>query len=605
MAVSSITLVSKEEEPQGLSSFLRSGQVYVVWSTSIFGNARKIRWKPHGAADFTETIPALNDLYRNVTALYDPVSDNLVLIWDDGLSFDGTANGTLFTARFNPVSGAIVSGPTPLFEGALAQLSYRSTTPDANWMLYYRTPKTGGVYGKISKDGGITWQSGYPLLTSQVLNTQKLDAVPLNADHASVAQLGTETRGLMEIGMLQRTRPLQAIVKHPTVANNFFIGEPSKGADDVTLIDNLRGGLTLSTDHTKLYHLDGVQKGTSDSVGAVAKIAVTGTVISVSASDGPTGNGDDVNEYDLVPASGALNVDLSGASFATQIAVSAAFAYVAEYADNSGVLGQLSVVNLSTGATGTPLSGITGVRAVGVANFLSPALIFVGTTESGVDRLRVYEENALTPTLLVNTKLSSRANSFNVVPDPNNINGALVYASLVDRLNVYRYTSSSAPLRLDDTFVNPGGGSFFQSLIATNGNVFAACGNAGVVVISADGRIVAQRTLSGRTVPQWAPSTVFSAGAIARPRDGNPFGKTHYYFTSSAGGTTNNSEPRWDDNGTIIEAAISWTPVGKMDGVVTGIALDESTKRVYAVGSVGGVLGTNGRVWILSATGLL
>lgn len=605
MAVSAITLVAKEEQPQELSSFMRSGQVYVVWSTSIFGSDRKIRWKPHNAADFTEVIPALNQLYRNATALYDPVSDNIVLVWDDGLSFDGVADGALFTARFNPVSGAIVSGPTPLFPGALAQLSYRSTTSSANWVLYYRTPKNGGVYSKISANGGLTWQSGYPLITSQVSTTQKIDAVPFNTDHTSVAQLGTEPRGISEIGMLQRTRPLQGIVKHPTVANTFFIGEPSKGADDVTLTDNLRGSLVLSTDNTKLYHLDGVQKGTADGVSAVAKITVAGTVVTVAASAGPTGNGDDLNEYTLVPAAGAINTDLSGASFATQLAVSSAFAYVAEYADNSAVLGQLSVVNLSTGATGTGLSGIAAVRAVGVANFLSPPLIFVGTTEGGVDRLRVYSENGLTPTLVLNTKLSSRANSFTVVPDPNNINGALLYASHVDRLNLYRYTSAASPIRLDDTFVNPGGGNFFQTVVASNGNVFAACGNAGVVVISAGGVMVAQKTLSGRTVPQWTPATVFSAGAFARPRDGNPFGKSHIYFTSSAGGTTNNLEPRWDDTGTIAEAAISWTPVGKMDGVVTGVALDETAKRVYAVGSVGGVLGTNGRVWILSAPGLL
>jgi hypothetical protein len=42
-----------------------------------------------------------------------------------------------------------------------------------------------------------------------------------------------------------------------------------------------------------------------------------------------------------------------------------------------------------------------------------------------------------------------------------------------------------------------------------------------------------------------------------------------------------------------------------VDSVAVDVALDETAKRIYAVGNVGGDLGTDGRVWILNAAGLI
>lgn len=618
MTVSAITGITLEGQPQELSSFLRSGVAYVLWHSPISVGLKRLSWKPHNALDYTEVVPALGQAFRGVTALYDPTSDHVVVIWDGGDDVSGSHDGTLTLARFNPTTGALIAGPTVLFPGSQPKLSYRSATQDSNWLLYYRTAKNLGVYGRVSEDGGLTWNSGYPLYTGQVGETSQVDVVPYSANNASIAQLGAESRKLIETSMLARTRPLTSIVKHPSVANQFFVGEPSK-FDNTTLTDNLRGALVLATDNSKLYHLDGVAQGTADGTGAVALVTVTGTVLAVAASAGPTGNGDDLNTYTLTPAASTPNVDLSGASFAVGLDVSSTHGYVAQYADNSAVLGQLSVVDLTSGTTAAPLSGIAGVRGVAVANFLTPVLIFAATTESGVERLRVYQQNALTPTLLVNTKLTSRANFLSVAPDPTNPTGALLYASLVDRLNVYRYVSAAVPLQLVDSLTLPGGGSFFQSKVATNGNIVVAAGTAGVLVLSPDGKIQAQTVCSGKFAADWTPATVYTLNALVKPRASHQFANSRYYFKCTNVGagpaTSGNAEPSWAATGIIYDPitpptagntnSLQWTPVGLTDGIAVGVALDEVNKRIYAVGSVGGVLGTDGRVWMLSASGLI
>lgn len=604
MALSPISPITAEGQPQELSSFLRAGVLYVLWPLPINDtDLKRLHWKPHTGLEFTEVVPALSVNFRNVSAIYHPASDQVVVFWDDGLAELNKANGNIFTARFNALTGALVSGPTQLFQGSNPKVSYR-TVAGNELTLFYLTAKSGGIYGRISTDAGLTWGSGEPILTNQVLKTTGFEVLPFDSTHISIAQLGADSRALSEIGMLQRSRPISSIVKHPSIANSFFIGEPSK-FDNVTLTDNQRGGLVLSTDNTKLFHLDGVQQGTSDTFGAVALVTVTGASPAVTASAGPTGNGDDLNEYSLVPAAGALNVDLPGSSYAVALAVSSTHAYVAQYADNSAVLGQLIVVDLSSGSTGTVLSSITGVRAVGVANFLATPLIFVATSESGIERLRVYQQNGLSPTLLLNTKLPSRANSITVLVHPTNPTGARVLVSMVDRFNVYEYTSSSAPVTLVDSFFFSGGGQFFKSVVSTGGSIVTAAGDAGVVVLDYNGKIKAQLRVSGRIVSEWVQNTAYTVGQLVRPRARHQFARNRYYFTCSSSGTTGNSEPAWATTGTMSDGTAQWTPTAVVDGVVSDVALDESTSRIYAVGSAGGALGTSGRLWILNARGLL
>jgi hypothetical protein len=604
MSLSSISPITLEGLPQDLSSFLRSGVMYVLWHSPINDTGlKRIHWKPHTGLDFTDVIPALNFNFKNVTALYHPGSDQLVIVWDDGQNETRVRNGSIYIARFNVLTGALLAGPTIIFQGSNPKLSYKTTAGD-DMTLYFLTAKSEGIYGSLSFDGGLTWDSAEPIITNQVVMTKNFEVIPYDASHVAIAQLGADPRRMMEIGMLQRTRPLSCIVKHPTLANSFFVGEPSK-FDNTTLTDHQRGGLVLATNNTKLYHLDGVQQGSSDSVGAVALVTVTGAAPAVSASAGPTGNGDDVNEYSLVPAAGSLNVDLPGASFAVSLDVSSTHAYVAEYADNSAVLGQFIVVDLSSGTTSTPLSGIAAVRAVGVANFLATPLIFVATTESSVERLRVYQQNALTPTLLLNTKLPARVNSINVLVHPSSLTGARLLVSMVDRFNIYEYTGAAAPVTLVDSFFFAGGGQFFKSVVSTGGSIVTAAGDAGVVVLDYNGKIKSQVRVSGRVISAWSQSTAYTAGQMVVPRARHQFARNRFYFTCSSSGTSGSSEPAWALTGTMTDGSAQWTPTAVVDGVVSDVAIDESTKRIYAVGTTGGALGTNGRLWVLDARGLL
>ena len=175
---------------------------------------------------------------------------------------------------------------------------------------------------------------------------------------------------------------------------------------------------------------------------------------------------------------------------------------------------------------------------------------------------------------------------------------------MTDRLNVYRY-DASAPLRLVDTFKFPGNGRFFQIQVASNGNVVAACGESGVLVLSPTGRVLAQLSPGPLQVTSWKPGTSYSLNALARPRSTHQFYPSRYYFKATVGGTSGVAEPSWAPTGTISDSGASWTAVGLIDSIVTGLVLDETAKKIYAVGVVGGSLGTGGRVWVFSAAGLI
>lgn len=607
MGLSSITGVTQEGQPEGLASFLRSGVMYVVWADNVglLGASRKVRWKPHTSGDYTETLGALTHVFKNISVIYHPSTDAVVVTWDDGTSSPNQANGNVYVARFSFLTGALLSGPTRLNAGAYPRICYRTSNLN-EMLLYFCTPKTGGVYGQMSSDGGLTWQSAEPFLTGQVLSTSAIRIVPYDATHISISQVGTDPRALSEIGLYSRTRPISSIVKHPTVANQFYIGEPSKGPDNVTLVDNLRGALKLATDNGSLFHLDGIQQGTSDSIGAVSLVSVSGSTISNVSSVGPVGGvaGRNLVQYTLALAAGSLSLALPGASsYAVDVDVSANYAYVAEYSDST-TNGQFVVVKLSDATNATILSAITGVRAVAVANFASPALIFVATTESGVERLRIYQENGLSPTLLMNVKLPARVNNLSVVAGTGGATARII-VSMVDRFGVYDYYTPSVPVRCSDTYQFSGGGQFFRSVSAPNGNVFVAAGASGVVVFDSSSRVLAQLKTSGESVSRWRPATAYSLNQLVVPTPKSPFAPNRYYFKCTAAGTSGSGEPAWSTTGTMSDATVTWTPVAVTDGIVSDLALDVSTKRIYAVGSAGGNLGTDGRVWILSVGGFL
>lgn len=607
MTVSSITGITAEGQPKELSSFLRAGVMYVVWTDIVsgVGALRRMRWKPHTSTDFTEVIAPLLHPFNNISVLYIASSDSLLAVWDDAGGSDRVANGSLYSASFNVTTGAVLSGPTLIKQGANPKLTFRGAA-STDILLYFKTPKNVGVYGCLSLNNGVTWQSSEPLITGQVLNTDSIKVVAYDPTHVSIAQTGGDTRSLSEIGIYKRTRPLCRIINDPTDVTKFYVTEPSK-FDNVTLTDNLRGSITMRTDNSEVLHLSGVQQGTSDSVGSVSRLTVSGTTITNSASAGPVGGvaGHNLVSYTPSLGAGTVAVVLPGAtSYAVDMAVSSSCAYVAEYSDST-TAGQFVVVRLSDGVTATPFSGVTGVRAVAVANFTAPfPLIFVASTESGVERLRVYEENALTPTLLLNVKLTARANSISVVAGSSPAT-VRVIVSMVDRLCLFDYYTSVTPIRLVDTLRFAGGNQFFRTVTSASGVMFVAAGSAGVLVFNPTGKLLAQLKVSGEYVLPWKALTSYGLDNLVQARPVHPFSPSRYYLKATTGGTSGASEPSWATTGTVADASVVWTPQAVIDGVATDVALVESTKRVYAVGSAGGNLGTDGRVWILSAQGLI
>jgi hypothetical protein len=174
----------------------------------------------------------------------------------------------------------------------------------------------------------------------------------------------------------------------------------------------------------------------------------------------------------------------------------------------------------------------------------------------------------------------------------------------VDRLAIYEFRGSSSPLRLVNSIALTGGGQFYGITTTTNGNIVAAAGNAGVLVLSQTGRTLAQLRVSGQVVDEWKPSTVYALNALVKTRATNQFSANRLYFRASTGGTSGAMEPPWASTGTMVDSTAQWQPVGSLDGVVTDVQVDETSKRIYAAGVSGGNAGTDGRVWVLDARGL-
>lgn len=605
MTVSSITGITKEGQPLEMASFKRSGIIYVAWNSEVSFVQRRVRWKPHDGADFTEVFADLVTDFRNIATVYLPSSDSVLLAWDDNTGVGGVENSRIFVARFNPLTGVRISGPTLLGPGTRPQMLYRGNVQGNSVILASFLSKTDDVLVRITTDGGLTWSGGAPVLVNKVVGTNFIEAVAYGEDHLSIAQLGGDNKKLSEISFFTRTRPLVSILKHPSNPDQFFIGEPSR-ITSVAQADNLRGGMALLPDNSAIIKIDGEAQGTSDSIGGIARVSVSGSAISVSASAGPTTgtNRNRIVQYSLTPSISS-SADLDVSIPAVSLGVSSTFAYVAQNVESNPTGGQLKVIDLSNLATQNAfLTGVSG-RAVAVANFLTPKVIFASTTESSIERIRVYSENGTTPTLLMNSKVSNRVNSIFVAPHLSNPAWAILYVSNSNRLSVMEYRGSSIPLRVLDTVTLTGGGQYLSVARASNGNIVAAAGIAGVVIFGPTGKTLAQLRVSPLVVADWRPQTAYSLNQLVRPTPENQFAQNRYYFRCSTAGTTAVSQPAWAFTGTMTDGSAVWTPVAERDGIVSGVALDETSKRIYCVGVVGGGSNTDGRVWVLNARGFL
>lgn len=605
MSLSTITpVVSEASKPSNLSSFVRSGVVYLVWAEGEgpLSAQKRLRWRPHSSLEGTEIVCKLSRPFNNAIFLHHPPADQLYVFWDDSASEEGFANGSIYWAKLNPTTGDVVAGPTYITQGAEPEVIFREDDY-SKLLLFFRTPKSAGVYSSMSQDGGLTWQSAVPLLSGQVRNTTNIRVLPYGPLNVSISQVGDDSRNFLEMGMYSRTRPLQSILRHPTSPNLFYVSEPSK-FDNTTLTDNLRGRLRLSPGSTSVLVLQGTRQGTSDGNGSLCILNIPGNVPTLAASTGPVAgaSGRNLVEYALNLTSGSLNVTLPGAdSFAVDFDTSSTHAYVAEYSDSTSN-GQFIVVRLSDGTTSTVLSGLTGVRAVAVAGFTPTPLIFVATTELGQEHLRVYQENGMSPTLLKTVRLTHRANTLFVTAGSGAVT-AKVWVSCKGRVSIYEYYDASSPIRLQDALEFSGDSEMFNMLAAPNGNLFAAAGNSGVVVFSPKGRVISQHRVAGVGAPEWTRYSAYSVGDLVSPTQASPFYPNRYYFRCTTAGVAGGVEPSWSVSSNVIDGNAVWSPMGSYESIVTDLEIDAATKTVYAVGVAGGPLGTIGRVWVLKPLG--
>jgi hypothetical protein len=603
VSVSAISVVTEEGHASSVAGFARAGVVYVAWVTPTgVGNLHRIQWKPHTGANFSEVKSGFAAPFQNLSTVYIQPSDRVLVAWDVD---SGTGDGQVFTAQFDALTAALLSGPTAVAIGARPSLALRGGVDGSDVLLTYGLRSKGVPYTRYSGDGGSVWSDATPVLTNQVASLQDVEIVPFDDNHLSMVQLGKASRRLAELGSLSRTRPLVGIAAHPSLADRYFVVEPNGSSD---LSDLLRGGLSVKRDGSGVLTFDGGRVGVDDSVGSLALLGTSGLVPTVVASATYAGSpdGDDISTFSLVPAY-TSTTELDGALGKLVSAdVSTAFAYVAEYSDvaNPTTGGTLVVLRLSDLVSASVLSGLKACRAVGVG--IPPSgtpAIFVATSEGSLEKLRIYTENGLTPAPASTHALPARANAVRV--ELASATSGTVSVSMVDRLNIYTFTSLSGPLSLRSSFLLPTGGQFFKTRLAANGNIVCAAGTAGVVVFRPTGRMISQLIPSTLPVSFWKPFTAFPLNSLMQPTSPGPFSAQRYYFKATTGGTTTGYHPTLALTGTIADGTVIWTPQATIDPVVTDVAVDQPRSRIYAVGLCGGAASTNGRVWTLNAAGLV
>jgi hypothetical protein len=576
MTISSISQVTEEGYALSVAAFKRQGVVYLAWSTSGIGGRALLSWKPHSDAIFTEVQGAVLEAFRNISALWDPVDDALVVVYDNAQSDEGS-DSTIYCTIFNPTTGALISGPTTIGKGMKPHLVYRNGFTGEVMELVYASQSRGSVYLRESRDGGASWGAEKPVLTNYVKGTKDVVAVPFDDEHLSIIQVGSSSRSVAELGNLSRTRPLVAIRKHPSIADRFYVVEASQRG--TRLADNVRGALVGDG----LYYLSGDRLGSDDGSGPLSLLNTSGSA--------PT--------IDTGIVAGSPIGDVMSLAQGVDVALGPTHMYVGGY--GSGSLGTLYVIPIAGGTSGTPITGLAAVHAVAVGD----GALFVATLEGAQERLRIYLENGLTPTLQASHKLPARVNALSVVMT--SATQGVIYVSMSDRLNLYQVNGLDQPLRLFLTVPVLSRGSFHRVQLAQSGYLVCALGAGGVVVLDLDGGVKAMSSLSGVAADVWRRTKVYQIGDLATPTSGHVFAPQRKYFRCTTAGTSGTSEPSWcpATYGTVSDGTVVWQEMGPIDAVVTDVAVDQTRKRIYAVGVVGGNLGTVGRVYSLEGRGLV
>lgn len=604
MSVSSITAVSTVEAARHLAAFSNGSDLYGLWS-SVSPRApccRLLTWRRH-------TDPTSSDVRADLVQNYETPSavvrfdGALVVAYCTSLS----AVSPIWVAAFNLSTGVSIMAPVRVGTGSCPILfNLPGAMGVARLSLTYIAKEVPRI--RESSDGGRTWSGERPVLNAKVQRTVTLAAAPFDDAHVSLMQLGEDARTISELSSISRTRPLVGIVPHPTQQGKFYAVESThrQVTSVEQLSDNERGYLSVLPDG-RILTSSRVRVGSADAYGDVMLVDGTSTVPAISASAvAPTGAAAGAEAVTvLADAAGAGSVlaALFGASNAAvaDVVSGNGYGYFAGYTDQS-VDGALAVLQLSDNTVARPITGIP-CRCLD----LKQGLLVVATTESGVEKVRFYAENGLTPTLLTTHILPARANVLSLVMT--DATHGLLYVSAVDRLNIYRISGLTDPIQLVSSFRVLTLGSFFQHqdiAITGGGYIVAAVGNGGVAVFNKFGETVAQIPLSGIAVPVWTPGKATLLNDLVRPTPGSFYAAQRKYFKCTVAGTTNNYEPAWAPApANVPDNNITWTEVGPFEGVAVGVALDEVRKRILVSGLAGGPSGNAGRVWMIDAKAVM
>ena len=180
-----------------------------------------------------------------------------------------------------------------------------------------------------------------------------------------------------------------------------------------------------------------------------------------------------------------------------------------------------------------------------------------------------------------------------------------VFASLHDRLCIYKIDGLTAPVRLLTTKPVLTIGRVMFVVHAPNGNLVCAMGEGGVAVFAPTGETLGQIIPAGVYAPYWPRSRLVWVGDTCVPNEDHPFYGQKRLFRCTQTGTTAAAEPWWTPAGTVVDGSARWVDAGPVTPVVNGITLDHRRKRIYVVSTLGGPAGTGGRLHVINAQGLI
>lgn len=614
MAITPIVQVTEEGFVTALSSFMRGGEVFLAWALKSAIKETQILWKRHSAAYGVGVLGKAAAAFKDITTAAVPASDALVVAYTDSDVVSQTAGEpSLYIVRFAVETGDVLTAPQRLGYGVKPALVYRGGVAGDRLLLSYGSGKRGALYVRESDDGGVSWSDERPVLNNYVSFTKTLAVAAVDDEHLSVLQVGDSARKMLEVAAVTRTRPLVSIVRHPTMSARVLVAEPT-WYDATYLTDYMRGALRLSRDGTKLYWLDGVRLGTSDSLNEVCQAEVTAQTVSIVSSfhnaNADTGLSDNLVSFTFPDLASGPVADCFGYPSSVPVGidfdVSNDYAYVAGTKEiapttNGGALDVVRLADMTSARVWGPSTTVLG-RAVAVA--LPPSgtpVVFVGVNDGGQEKLRIYTESGMAPTFVTSHKMPARINKLFVTMS--SASSGFVYVSMVDRLNVYRIEGLDQPIRLDTQIPILTNGSFHQVATVSNGNIVAAMGAGGVAVFSKNGAMLGQIPLTGIHPPLWAPGQVRALGDLVIPTSQSLYTSKRMCFKCTTAGTSSKAEPVWApaSYGTVADGSAVWTEFGSTDPCVTGVVVDEARARIVAVGIVGGAKGTQGRVYSIKA----